>query len=142
MGFFTLELAQRVGPNGRVIAVDVQPRMIAGLKRRLAKAELLHRVDARLAPANSMGLSDLHGDVDFTLAMAVVHETPGAGWFFDQVANAMKPGGNLLLAEPSGHVTEAVFQAELNAAARAGFVVAERPAVRRSLAALLQRRVS
>ena len=31
MGFFTLELARRVGPKGRVIAVDVQPRMIAGL---------------------------------------------------------------------------------------------------------------
>jgi ubiquinone/menaquinone biosynthesis C-methylase UbiE len=33
-GFFTLELARRVGPSGRVIALDVQPRMIAGLRRR------------------------------------------------------------------------------------------------------------
>jgi tRNA A58 N-methylase Trm61 len=33
MCFFTLELARRVGPSGRVVAVDVQPRMIAGLKR-------------------------------------------------------------------------------------------------------------
>jgi len=31
MGFFTLELARRVGPTGRVIAVDIQPRMIDGL---------------------------------------------------------------------------------------------------------------
>jgi predicted O-methyltransferase YrrM len=53
MGSFTLELARRVGPNGRVIAVDVQPRMIAGLKRRLAKAGLLERVDARIAPPDS-----------------------------------------------------------------------------------------
>ena len=28
MGFFTLELARIVGPAGRVIAVDVQPKMI------------------------------------------------------------------------------------------------------------------
>lgn len=28
MGFFTLELARLVGPEGRVIAVDVQPQMI------------------------------------------------------------------------------------------------------------------
>jgi len=36
MGFFTLELARRVGPQGRVIAVDVQPKMIEGLARRAA----------------------------------------------------------------------------------------------------------
>jgi ubiquinone/menaquinone biosynthesis C-methylase UbiE len=34
MGFFTLELARLVGPEGRVIAVDVQPQMITGLRRR------------------------------------------------------------------------------------------------------------
>ncbi|HYL13368.1 MAG TPA: methyltransferase domain-containing protein [Terriglobales bacterium] len=30
MGFFTLELARRVGPNGRVLAVDIQPRIVHG----------------------------------------------------------------------------------------------------------------
>lgn len=45
MGFFTLEVARRVGPHGRVVALDVQPRMIGGLKRRLAKAGLLDRVE-------------------------------------------------------------------------------------------------
>ena len=49
MGFFTLELARRVGDSGRVVAVDVQPRMLAGLKRRAAKAGVLDRVDVRLA---------------------------------------------------------------------------------------------
>jgi ubiquinone/menaquinone biosynthesis C-methylase UbiE len=38
MGFFTLELARMVGAAGRVVAVDVQPKMISRLKRRLAKA--------------------------------------------------------------------------------------------------------
>jgi ubiquinone/menaquinone biosynthesis C-methylase UbiE len=36
MGFFTLELARLVGPAGRVIAVDVEPRMVNGLQRRPA----------------------------------------------------------------------------------------------------------
>ncbi len=140
MGFFTLELARRVGPSGRVIAVDVQPRMIAGLKRRLAKAGLSDRVDARLAPDDSMGLKDLAGQVDFTLAMAVVHEMPSAAWFFDQAAEAMKPGATLLLAEPSGHVKQPEFEAELEAAARVGLSVDSRPAVRRSQAALLKKK--
>jgi ubiquinone/menaquinone biosynthesis C-methylase UbiE len=34
MGFFTLELARLVGARGRVVAVDVQPKMLDKLKRR------------------------------------------------------------------------------------------------------------
>lgn len=139
MGFFTLELARQVGPAGRVIAVDVQLRMLAGLKRRLAKTGLAERVDARLGQEDSMGLQDLAGKVDFTLAMAVVHEMPSASRFFAEAAAAMKPGGTLLLAEPSGHVKESLFAAELQAAAEAGFTVAERPTIRRSHAALLKK---
>lgn len=139
MGFFTLELARRVGANGRVIAVDVQPRMIAGLKKRIAKAGLSNRVDARVAPADSLELADLKGQVDFALAMAVVHETPGASWFFNQVSEAMKPDGTLLLAEPAGHVKEDAFAAELEAAAAAGFHLTERPTMRRLQTAVLKK---
>jgi len=139
MGFFTLELARRVGPSGRVIAVDIQPRMIEGLKRRMAKAGLLERVDARLASPDCMGLSDLAGAVDFTLAFAVVHEMPAAELFFAETARASKAGASLLLVEPGGHVRAPEFEAELQAAAQAGFVVASRPSVRRSHAALLKK---
>src|SRR6516162_8337733 len=74
MGFFTLELARLVGPSGRVIATDLQPAMIARLKRRAGKAGLLERIDARAASPHSLNVSDLNGSVDFTLAFAVVHE--------------------------------------------------------------------
>jgi len=140
MGFFTPALAKRVGPKGRVVAVDVQSRMIAGLKRRLAKAGLLERVDARVGTDSSLNLADMREKVDFTLAMAVVHETPSDSWFFHQIADAMKPGGTVLLAEPSGHVSDAKFGAELEAAASAGFEVVERPVIRRSQAALLRKK--
>jgi len=82
MGFFTLELARRVGPKGRVFAVDVQPRMIASLKRRLKRAGLSERVEVRLASPESMGLEDVAGDVDLVVAFAVVHEFPDASRFF------------------------------------------------------------
>ena len=140
MGFFTLELARRVGPSGRVIAVDVQPKMIAGLKRRTAKAGLRDRIDARVASADSLGIDDLAGTVDFTLAFAVVHEMPAAPPFFAQVAAASKPGARLLLAEPAGHVKDELFEEELRDAAHAGFVVVERPSIARSHAALLEKR--
>lgn len=139
MGFFTLEMARRVGAEGRVIAVDVQPRMIAGLKKRLAKAGLLKQTEARLAPADSLSVQDLRGKVDFVLAMAVVHEMPSICRFFTEVAEAMKPGASLLLAEPSGHVKQDAFDAELRDAAGAGLEVTARPAIPRSQAALLRK---
>jgi SAM-dependent methyltransferase len=138
MGFFTVELARLVG-TGRVIALDIQPKMIEGLKRRVAKAGLLDRVDARVAPKDSLGLNDLNGKVDFTLAFAMVHEMPDSARFFAEAAQAAKPGAPLLLVEPAGHVSPARFDAELQAAAKAGFAVVDRPTVRRSRAALLRK---
>jgi len=139
MGFFTLELARRVGKSGRVIAVEIQPRMIAGLKRRIAKAGLLEWVEVRLARPDSIGIADLAGTVDFTLAFAVVHEMPDASRFFTEVAAASKPGASLLFAEPRGHVTDAHFADELQAAMQAGFVVADRPSIPRSHVAVLKK---
>ena len=68
MGFFTLELARLVAPAGRVIAVDVQPQMIAGLRRRARRAGLLDGIDTRVVPPTSMGLDDCKGAADFVFA--------------------------------------------------------------------------
>ena len=137
MGFFTLPLARMVGLTGRVVAVDLQPRMIANLKRRAAEANLLERIDARVTSAETMGLSDMENKVDLTLAFAVVHEFPDAAKFFREAARACKPAALLLLAEPSGHVKDEDFAAQLVAASAAGFAVKDRPAIPRSLTALL-----
>ena len=139
MGFFTLELARRVGPSGRVVAVDLQPKMLERLKRRAEKAGLLPRLDARLASPNSLGVADLAGSVDFALVFAVVHELPAVPSFFAEVAAALKPGGSLLLAEPRGHVKASQFSEELDAAGQAGFEVVERPAIPRSQAAMMRK---
>jgi cyclopropane fatty-acyl-phospholipid synthase-like methyltransferase len=140
MGFFTIPMAQLVGTTGRVVAVDVQPKMIRKLKRRVAKAGLEPRVDVRLVAADSMGISDLRGAVDFILAFAVVHEMPSSGPFFTEAAATAKTGARLLLVEPAGHVKDSEFEAELRDAAQAGFQLLERPRIRRSQAALLQRK--
>ena len=139
MGFFTLEMARLVGTGGRVIAVDVQPKMVDRLKRRAAKAGVLDRLDARVCSADSLGLTDVAGKVDFTLAFAVVHEMPSVAGFFAEVAGASKSGASLLFAEPSGHVGSEKFEGELAVAFQAGFVLVERPAIRRSRAALLKK---
>ncbi len=139
MGFLTLELARRVGPMGRVIAVDVQSRMLQGLERRVAKAGLLDRVQARLAQPDKLGVKDLQRQVDFVLAFHVVHEVPDAARFFTEVWEALKPAGTLLLVEPRGHVPLSQFEKELQVASAAGLSLSARPTVRRSRAALLEK---
>lgn len=140
MGFFTLDLARQVGPSGRVVAVDMQPKMIAALKRRATKAGMLERLDARVAQKDSMGLTDLREKVDFTLAFYTVHEMPSAKRFFEEASAAMKPGGTLLLSEPRGHVKDEMFAEELKQAEAAGFTLTDRPSIKGSLTAVLRKR--
>lgn len=140
MGFFTIPIARLLGSSGRVVAVDVQPKMIASLKRRAATAHVLDRIDARVASVDQLGIDDLTGKVDFTLAFAVVHELPDAARFFAEAVNASKPQAQILLAEPRGHVSLANFEAEISSAQKAGFAISSRPEIRRSHAALLTRK--
>ena len=136
MRFFTLELARLVGPTGRVIAVDVQPKMIEAL-RRCARQAKLDRIDARVAPATSMELKDFEAKIDFVLAFAVVHEMPPAQSFLAEAAQAMKPSAKLLLA--ARHVGGEEFDRELTLAAKHGLSIADRPNIPRGLVATLKR---
>jgi SAM-dependent methyltransferase len=139
MGFFTLELARLVGPHGRVIAVDIQERMLAGLKRRADKAGLAGRIEPRLATPGNLMLDDLAGRADFALAFAVVHELPDQDYFFAEMHHALRAGGKLLVSEPKAHVKRAEFQASVNAAIRTGFRLSDEPVIRASRSAVLVR---
>jgi len=139
MGFFTLPLARLVGAEGRVVAVDIQPRMLAALGRRARRAGLGRRIEARLADASGSELADLGGRVDFVLAFAVVHELPDIPRFFREASGALRPGGELLFSEPAEHVDEAAFAESLEAAATAGLRPVATPAIARSRSALLRK---
>ena len=139
MGYFSLHMAHMAGPGGRVICIDLQERMIRALQKRAARAGLADRIDARECGPANLGLVDLAGTVDFALAFAVVHEAPDAALFLRQIADALKPGGCLLLAEPSGHINAAEFDDTLQTASREGFSVQQKLFIRRSRSRLLEK---
>ncbi len=141
MGFFTLDLARMVGAGGRVIAVDLQDRMLSALRRRAAKRGLAERIDTRLAGGQGLGIADLAGRVDVCVAVHVVHEVPDQARFFGEVHAALAPGAPLVLIEPTGHVSAPAFAAEIAAARAAGFSVEQRPLPRGPRSALLRRAV-
>jgi SAM-dependent methyltransferase len=137
MGFFTLDLARMVGPGGRVVAIDVQERMVAALRRRAARAGLGRAIDVRLARPDRLGIDDLAGRVDFVLAFFMVHEIQEKAVFFAEIASALKPGGTVLFVEPPLHVSRAAFASSLEAAERAGLRAGEGPRLGPSHSALL-----
>jgi SAM-dependent methyltransferase len=147
IGYFLVSPLRRAFQNpARILAPYVRagmtvlepgPRMLDALRRRAASAGLADRVTTRLAQPRNLGVSDLAGQADFVLAFAVVHELPDARAFFAEAAASLKPGGALLLAEPTGHVSADAFADELRAAAAAGLTMREQLSIRSSRSALL-----
>jgi ubiquinone/menaquinone biosynthesis C-methylase UbiE len=140
MGFFALPLARMVGPEGKVVCVDVQERMIRSLHERALKAALADRIVTRLGNRSSLGLNGFDQRIDFALAFAVAHEAPDIFTFLGEISRAMKSGSKCLLAEPKGRVSAGEFEATLSPAKEQGFQVVDRPRVARSRAVLLEKR--
>jgi SAM-dependent methyltransferase len=137
MGFFTLPLARLVGETGRVVCVDLQPRMLAALERRARRAGLERRIETRLCTVHSLGLASDAGTIDLAVLIYVLHELPDAASALAEVRNALAPEGRVLLIEPPGHVSRADFEGQLEAAAAAGLSVERR--LERRLAVVLRR---
>ena len=138
MGFFTLPLAGLVGPNGRVIAVDMQERMIRSLKKRATKAALDSRIETRICSSGGLGIDDLACQIDLAVAFAVVHEVPTPASLFAEIRPSLKADGKFLIAEPTGHVHSDQFEETVRIAEQAGFCIVERPDIRRSRSVLLR----
>jgi len=138
MGVFTIAMAQLLGSQGKVIAADLQPQMLAALKRRADRAGLTARVDTHLCRENSLDLTD---HVDFALAFWSAHEVPHMTRLITEIYHALVDGASLLVVEPRGHVTVRSFREMVDIAQSIGFVAREEPpSIRLSHTAVLTRR--
>ena len=139
MATFTLDLARFAGPTGKVIAVDIQSRMLEQVKKRAAKAGLLDRIETLLAGDDGAWAKGLAGRVDFALAFYMVHEVPDAAAFLTLVRSTLAPGGRLLVVEPKMHVSARHYAGTVDAARKAGFKIDDSPKIRQSRTMLLSR---
>jgi len=136
MGYFSIGMARIVGESGKVIAVDLQQRMLDTLMRRARKAGVAGRITPLLCDASNIGH---HDAIDFALAFWMAHETPDEFNFFKQVHAILKKSGKLLLAEPKLHVTGGEFQKTLAIAHKTGFKRIGSPIIALSHAAVLEK---
>jgi ubiquinone/menaquinone biosynthesis C-methylase UbiE len=139
MGFFSIPIARLVGEEGKVYSVDLQERMLQTLRKRAAKKNVQHVIEARRCSESSLEVKDLSGRIDFALAFAVVHEIPDTQNLFREICNSLRQGGVLLVSEPRDHVSKESFEKYLSIAEHVGFTVSDRPVVRGSLAVVLKK---
>jgi len=137
LGYFSLGMARLVGPQGRVIAADVQEDMLARVRAHAEKEGLLERINLHHCSPTRIGLVET---VDFALAFWMVHEVPDRQVFLGEVYHLLKPDGRLLVVEPKMHVNKINFEETLKVAAAAGFTTLGERKVAISRAMLLGRK--
>src|SRR5579871_3650040 len=90
-GWFTVRLARRVGPNGRVYAEDIQPLMLEAIRRRVQR-EGLTNVRTVLGTTKDSRLP--HG-IDAILVVGTYHEMEDPVAVLKDAAESLKPQGRI-----------------------------------------------
>lgn len=134
MGFFSIAMAHMVGAGGAVVAVDVQPQMLAVLRRRAARAGVSQQIRTHLCRPDSLGWEE---PVDFVLAFYAAHEVPDLPRLFGELHGCLRPGCSMLLVEPVVHVKAHEFRQMLATAEQIGLLPSAGPPVRLGHSALL-----
>jgi ubiquinone/menaquinone biosynthesis C-methylase UbiE len=135
-GFFTLAMARMVGPEGKVIAIDMQQEMLDLVKQKSDRLGLSERIRFHRCVPDSLGINE---KAWFILSFYMVHEVPDRDALFREVSGLLEPGGRYLIVEPFFHVSAEAFEDTLRHAEEAGLVTEKRPMVRLSRAAVLKK---
>jgi ubiquinone/menaquinone biosynthesis C-methylase UbiE len=93
-GYFTFHLAQRVGPQGKVYAVDINKVPLENLRSH-AEQEGLKQIETIVGLADDPRLPE--GAMDAVLVVNAYHEMRSYDAMLQGMYRALKPGGKLVL---------------------------------------------
>jgi putative membrane-bound dehydrogenase-like protein len=95
-GYHTLPIARKVGKEGRVLAVDIQPEMLEMLEDRAAR-EGIENIEPILGDLHDPHLPK--GEVDLVLLVDVYHEFSHPELMLRAIRDSLAPGGRVALVE-------------------------------------------
>lgn len=139
MGYLTIDMARLAGESGKVIAVDLQEKMLAGIRRIRYFPEVEERVILHQCKPQSLAAQQWNGQVDFAALFMMLHEVPDQQRLLYELKELLKPGGCCLFAEPVFHVSKKSFMSSLSNFKEIGFTVVSYPHIAICRAALLIR---
>jgi len=96
-GFYALPMAEKVGPEGKIMAVDIQKQMLALLKLRAKEAGLMDRIELVLGTVSDPRLPP--NSVDLILLVDVYHEFSHPEEMLAAMRRSLRPGGRIALVE-------------------------------------------
>jgi protein-L-isoaspartate O-methyltransferase len=95
-GYYTMLLSAAVGPGGRVYATDIQPEMLALIRKKI-DTHRVSNVELVLGTTTESRLPD--ATIDLALMVDVYHELAQPQAFLQSLKRALKPDGRLVLIE-------------------------------------------
>jgi protein-L-isoaspartate O-methyltransferase len=95
-GYYSFRMAEKVGPKGKVLAVDIQKEMLAIIRQRMEKEEV-ENIEPILGSETDPKLPA--GGVDLILLVDVYHEFAFPYEMTQAMVKALKPGGRLVFVE-------------------------------------------
>jgi ubiquinone/menaquinone biosynthesis C-methylase UbiE len=95
-GRYTLETARRVGQAGKVIAIDIEPKMIARVLRR-AQTEAVSNLEAKVADVYQLPFEE--GTFDAIYLITVISEIPEPERALREFYRVLTPSGTLAFSE-------------------------------------------
>ena len=98
-GYFALPMARLVGEEGRVLAVDIQPEMLAIIEQRMV-AEEVFNIEMILATQSDPRLPA--GEVDLVLMVDAYHEFSHPREVMENVVRSLSERGRVVLVEYRG----------------------------------------
>jgi ubiquinone/menaquinone biosynthesis C-methylase UbiE len=95
-GRYTIGAARRVGDHGKIIAIDIEPKMIARVRERAAM-EGVSNIDARVADVYELPFEDATFDLIYMIA--VISEILEPIRAMQEFYRVLKPDGSLVFSE-------------------------------------------
>lgn len=98
-GGYTTFAAREVGEQGRLYALDIQPRMLRQLETKLAKEENrdIHNIELVLASATDLSFKGK--SLDLVLLITVLEEIPDRRKALQEIMRVLRPEGMLAVTE-------------------------------------------